>query len=117
MTRDVTTSLGPGVRWAGAQRDVLGGDISGHVDLVELAALADLYGLGPLEGVRGEVTIVRGVPSIARIDQGRVVTTDTWNVRACFLVWAQVPAWQTRVEKNPVDLDDVERAVVTLAGE
>ena len=117
MTMDVTTSLGHGVRWAGAQRDVLGGDISGHVDLAELAPLPDLYGLGPLEGARGEVTIVRGVPSIARIDQGRVVTTDAWNVRACFLVWAQVPAWHPRVQEDAVDLDGVERAVVTLARE
>ena len=118
MTRDVTASLGHGVRWAGAQRDVLGGDISGHVDLAELAAFPDLYGLGPLEGVRGEVTIVHGVPSIARIDQARVVTTEAWNVRACFLVWAQVPAWQTRGQEDiAVDLDGVEHIVVTLARE
>ena len=58
MTMDVTASLGHGVRWAGAQRDVLGGDISGRVDLAELAAIPDLYGL--------------------------VVTTEAWNVRACF---------------------------------
>ena len=118
MTRDVTASLGHGVRWAGAQRDVLGGDISGHVDLAELAAISDLYGLGPLEGVRGEVTIVRGVPSIARIDHGRVVATEAWNVRACFLVWAQVPAWHTRVQDDAaVDLHAIEHAVVLLAGE
>ena len=117
MTMDVTASLDHGVRWAGAQREVLGGDISGRVDLAELATLTDLYGLGPLEGVRGEVTIVRGVPSIARIVQGRVVTTEAWNVRACFLVWAQVPAWQTRVQEDAVDLDGVERTVVALAHE
>ena len=118
MTRDVTASLGHGVRWAGAQRDVLGGDISGHVDLAELAAIPDLYGLGPLEGVRGEVTIVRGVPSIARIDHGRVVTTEAWDVRACFLVWALVPAWHTRVQDDAaVDLHAIEHAVVLLAGE
>jgi hypothetical protein len=58
MMMNVTASLGHGVRWAGAQRDVLGGDISGRVDLAELAAIPDLYGLGPLEGVRGEVTIL-----------------------------------------------------------
>src|SRR5262245_35654574 len=117
MTMDVTASLHHGVRWAGAQRDVLGGDISGRVDLAELAALPDLYGLGPLAGVRGEVTIVRGVPSIARIDQDRVVTAEAWNVRACFLVWAQVPAWQTHVRADTVDLDGVELEAVALARE
>ena len=113
---DVTASPGHGVRWVGAQRDVLGGDISGRVDLAELAALPDLYGLGPLEGVRGEVTIVRGVPSIARIDHGHVVTTEAWNARACFLVWAQVPLWHARVQDDDaVDLEGIEHAVVALA--
>src|SRR5215475_5349633 len=118
MTMNVTASSGHGVRWAGAQRDVLGGDISGRVDLAELAALPDLYGLGPLEGVRGEVTIVRGVPSIARMDHGRVVTTEAWNARACFLVWTQVPVWHARVqEDDAVDLEGIEHAVVALARE
>ena len=118
MTMDVTASLGHGVRWAGAQRDVLGGDISGRVDLAELAVIPDLYGLGPLEGVRGEVTIVRGVPSIARIDHGVVVTTKVWNVRACFLVWTQVPAWHTRAHDDAaVDFDGIEHAAVLLARE
>jgi acetolactate decarboxylase len=118
MTMDVKASLGQGVRWAGAQRDVLGGDISGRVDLAELTALPDLYGLGPLEGVRGEVTIVRGVPSIARIDHDRVMTSEAWNVRACFLVWTQVSVWHTRVQEDAaVDLEGIEHAVVALARE
>ncbi len=33
------------VRWQGAQRDVLGGDIRGKVDLQPLAQLPDLFGL------------------------------------------------------------------------
>ena len=118
MDMDVTASLGHGVRWAGAQRDVLGGDISGRVDLAELAAIPDLYGVGPLEGVRGEVTILRGVPSIARIADGRVVTSEAWDVRACFLVWAQVPVWHRRVHDGAaVDLEGIEHAVVVLARE
>ena len=71
-------SAGPGrsrprVRWVGAQRDVLGGDLRGHVDLETLSSVPHLYGLGPLEGVRGEVSIFGGVPSIARIEAG-----DRW---------------------------------------
>src|SRR6266853_62632 len=47
---------GPGVHWAGAQRDVLGGDLRGHVELEPLSSVPHLYGLGPLEGLRGEVS-------------------------------------------------------------
>jgi acetolactate decarboxylase len=104
------------VRWAGAQRDVLGGDLRGHVDLETLAATPHLYGLGPLEGVRGEVSIFGGEPSIARIEGGAVVTVSTWRARACFLVWASVPDWAERaIEAGAPSLDEVERHVVALA--
>ena len=108
---------GPGpVRWAGAQRDVLSGDLRGHVDLETLASVPHLYALGPLEGVRGEVSIFGGEPSIARIEEGAVVTVSSWHARACFLVWATVPAWAERaLEAGAPSLDEVEREVVALA--
>jgi hypothetical protein len=73
-----------------------------------------LYGLGPLEGLRGEVSIFGSVPSIARIEQDMVVTASSWRARACFLVWAQVPAWFERSfagskEAIPAGLDGIER--------
>ena len=81
-----------------------------------------LYGLGPLEGLRGEVSIFGGVPSIARIEREMVVTAASWHARACFLVWAQVPAWFERAfdgstEAVPAGLDGIERAMVALASE
>lgn len=81
-----------------------------------------LYGLGPLEGLRGEVSIFGSVPSIARIEQDMVVTASSWRARACFLVWAQVPAWFERSfagskEAIPAGLDGIEREVVALARE
>jgi acetolactate decarboxylase len=111
-----TAAGGPGVRWVGAQRAVLAGDITGHVDLATLSTLPDLYGLGPLEGVRGEVSIFKGAPSIARIVNDAVVTTASWHERACFLVWAQVPAWHERTLDAAVPgLDALEREAVAFA--
>jgi acetolactate decarboxylase len=81
-----------------------------------------LYGLGPLEGLRGEVSIFGSVPSIARIEREMVVTAASWRARACFLVWAQVPAWFERSferskEAVSAGLDCIEREVVALARE
>ena len=81
-----------------------------------------LYGLGPLEGLRGEVSIFGSVPSIARIEREMVVTAAIWRARACFLVWAQVPAWSERSferskDADPAGLDGIEREVVALAHE
>src|SRR5262245_30231248 len=118
MTCRSTASHGRGVHWAGAQRDVLSGDIRGHVDLSALSTLPDLYGLGPLEGVTGEISIFRSVPWIARVANGTPVTTAGWDVRACFLVWAQVPVWHMRVVDTALaDLEAVEEGMIAVAGE
>ena len=108
---------GTGVQWAGAQHDVLAGDVDGHVDLEALSWQGHLYALGPLEALRGEVSIFDGVPSIARIEREMVVTETTWRAHACFLVWAQVPEWFERQSDAVVaDLPGVEREAVALAG-
>ena len=118
LSAETPIALGSGVRWIGAQRDVLGGDLRGHVELEALAAVPHLYGLGPLEGLRGEVSIFDSVPSIARIEGETVVTDVSWRGRACFLGWAQVPAWFERSKDSiPAGLDGVEREVVALARE
>ena len=121
LSAETPITFGSGVRWIGAQRDVLGGDVRGHVELEALSAVPHLYGLGPLEGLRGEVSIFDSVPSIARIEREMVVTAASWRARACFLVWAQVPAWFERpferVKATPAGLDAIEREVVALAGE
>jgi acetolactate decarboxylase len=102
----------------GAQRDVLRGDLRGHVPLAPLSGARHLYGLGPLDGLRGEVSIFGGTPSIARIAGEAVVTAASWDERACFLVWAQVPAWSEHIrDVTPAGLDSLEREVVALARE
>ena len=125
LSVEAPASPGPGVRWIGAQRDVLGGDLRGHADIETLSAVPHVYGLGPLEGLRGEVSIFGGVPSIARIERVEremVVTAASWRARACFLVWAQVPAWSERSFERakdaiPAGLEGIEREVVALAHE
>ena len=105
------------VRWSGAQRDVLAGDIRGHVPLQPLARLTHLYGVGPLEGLKGEVTILHSEPSVSRVlDGDRVAVAGGFEHRACFLVYAQVPAWrEVRLPDGVADLAALEAALPELA--
>ena len=108
----------PGVRWIGAQRRVLANDLTGHVALEALSAATHLYALGPLEGLRGEVSIFDSLPSIARIRDNVIATESTWKARACFLVWADVPAWTWQLlDPAPPDLDALESPLSVLACE
>jgi acetolactate decarboxylase len=95
------------VKWVGAQREVLQGDISGHVALASISGLPNLYALGPAEGLRGEVSIFDSISSIARIIDGTLRVERHFDVSACFLVFAQVSEWrrltiETAIMEQPV---------------
>jgi len=107
------------VQWQGAQRDVLSGDINGHVDLEPLEGLSDLYGLGPLEGVRGEITILDSRPYVTRVQQdGSLMVENSFRNRACFLVYSQVQRWQkVALPEEIVDEKSLEHELPVLAAQ
>ncbi|MBL8822601.1 MAG: acetolactate decarboxylase [Planctomycetia bacterium] len=70
------------------------GNLAASIDLSSLATKKHLYALGPLEGLRGEVTIWDSIPSISRIESNKVVTSDSYQNKACFLVYAFVAKWK-----------------------
>lgn len=108
------------VRWIGAQRDVLGGDVGPKISLRELGDLPQLYALGPLAGVSGEITVFDGQPCVARIVDGRVQVETSADTRhaACFLVYDQVDAWRETVQLRSIDDEAALMATVRrVAGE
>jgi acetolactate decarboxylase len=105
------------VRWVGAQRDVLGGDVSGKISLGSLSGLSHLYGLGPRAGVSGEVTLFDGEPCVARVLEGRLRVEDSFDHEACFLVYDQVAAWHEAVQDQAIDGEAaLETALLKAAG-
>ena len=91
------------VRWIGAQREVLAGDVSGAIDLATLAHLPHLYALGPREGLLGEVSVFDGRPSVSRVVDDGIEVDATFEHRACFLAFATVAAWDEVTLAHPVD--------------
>ena len=107
---------GAAVRWVGAQRDVLAGDLSGKIAIDALRDLPHVYGLGPLEGVRGEVSIFDGKPSVSRVVDGAIAVDGSFAHRACFLVYASVEEWIEVPAPGPISgFDEVEAAVLGAA--
>lgn len=84
------------VHHIGAMRKVMReGDLTGTIELQKLARMPHLYALGPLENLRGEVTIWDSMPSISSIDQGKIKISETLQDKACFLVYASVKEWRS----------------------
>ena len=60
------------VKWVGEMHKVMMmGEDQGIISLATLKAKPNLYALGPVEGLNGEITILNGQPSIAVVRDGR----------------------------------------------
>jgi acetolactate decarboxylase len=89
------SGMGYELWFVGAQREtIMNGKLAAALDLRTLADRAHLYGLGPLEQLRGEATIADSRPALARVGSvGMVKVTQSFDAGVPFFVWAEVPRW------------------------
>jgi len=88
--------IGYDLWFIGAQREtIMNGKLAAALDLRTLASRPHLYGVGPMEQLRGEVTIANSRPALARVaSDGTVKVTQSFETGVPFFVWAEVPLWQ-----------------------
>jgi acetolactate decarboxylase len=83
------------VEYVGAQKDVfVSGKASTVVSLEDLAGRKGLYGMGPIDGLDGEITIFDSKPYITKVRGSDYVAENTWKHGAFFLVWTEQTAWK-----------------------
>src|SRR5437868_2614110 len=70
-------------------------DIGANVELAGLNKNPHVYALGPLAGLRGEVTVLDGQVFASTVSGNRPRVTIDPSVRSVFLVYASVPAWRS----------------------
>jgi acetolactate decarboxylase len=96
----------------GSLFEVMHEGVTGNVvSLDRWEGVRDLYAVGALEGLRGEVTVVGGV-AVASYPDGQGVRTarglEVAHEQACLLVAARVPAWRRDAVDRPIgSLDDL----------
>lgn len=116
-----THVVGPGYKlgFVGAQRDTINnGKLAAAIDLRSLAATPHLYAIGPIEQLRGEVTVIDSRPALSRVGaNGAVEVTASFDTGAPFLVWAEVPAWRTiAIPPEVRTFKDLESFIPRVAG-
>lgn len=87
------------------------------VSIDSLLAKDNLYGLGPYGKMRGEITVINGVPMVAYADENGELTVNTDNqAKAPFFVYAYVGDWKTyQIVLNAENPSDIQEAVQKLA--
>ncbi|WKZ66253.1 MAG: acetolactate decarboxylase [Flavobacteriales bacterium] len=75
------------------KRTMWDGQCSGLIAMDTLG-LPGVYGMGPLEHMRGEITLVDGRCHVARVDGDSLVVQVDSTVKAPFFVHARVARWE-----------------------
>jgi alpha-acetolactate decarboxylase len=105
----------------GTMREAIGQKQSqGRVALADLAGKEHFYGVGALEGLKGEVTFMDSQPTVTGVtDDGKLAGMDGAALQATMLAGASVPAWRERAietDTPPADFDRVVRDAAVAAG-
>ena len=91
------------VQVAGEMRNVMwNGALEGKLSL-DTIAKANVYGLGPLSGLQGELLLKNGIAYVAKVtsDSSMQVFQDS-KVSAPFFVYAEVREWQKTALPNSI---------------
>src|SRR5437588_7397938 len=102
----------------GGQREtIMNGKLAAALDLRTLASRQHLYGIGPIEQLRGEVTIADSRPALARVaSDGTLKVTQSFETGVPFFVWAEVPLWhQIQIPADVRSFEDLESFVPKAA--
>jgi len=82
------------VEYVGAQKDIFKtGKAASVVSLEDLAGHANLYGMGPIDGFDGEITVFDSKPYITQVRGSDFTLDKTFKHGAFFLVWTEQKNW------------------------
>jgi len=101
---------GSSVMIAGEMRRVMQmGDLSASIDLDSIQNKDYLYGIGPMDSLKGEITVLDGKAYSSSLTDGEVTVREGFQIKAPFFVYANVSSWDEFFLpdsiKNETDLD------------
>lgn len=102
------------VQFAGAMMNIRQGNLKASV-MLDTLPKEHLFAIGPVENLQGEIMVWDGKPFKAAMMPDRkqpFVEKAPANLKAIFLVYANVPAWDTVVIREPVpDMATLEKLI------
>ena len=92
----------------GAMKNVMWkGELKGNIFLDTIANKIHLYGMGPLEGLKGEIMIVDGKCYVSKFETDKTaIVTEDYKVRAPFFGYANIEKWDTLT--LPPNIENIE---------
>lgn len=98
---------------------IMEGDRAAKKKLTDFQDAENIYAVGPIEDLRGEVTIVKSRPMLATVTpEGVLEIEESFGAGASFLVWSEVEAWKEEtLPANVRTLDALEAYLTQRASD
>ena len=115
--KNKSLSFSSQVRHVGAMKNVMKkGELEGTIELDTISPSENLFAVGPLEFLQGEITVFNGKSFISKVETDSTMTiSETFNVRAPFLVYSNVKKWkEINMLDNITDLISLEKFLTSL---
>lgn len=102
---------------SGAMREMFAtGNIEGKIEIEKITPQKNLYAVGPLANLSGEIMIWNGVPLISFMKDNKVVVEKNPKATAVFFVWGNVAKWQEiSIPQTIKTYDELEKFIAEAA--
>jgi len=107
------------VKYKGALKNIMHkGDLSSKIGLIELRDIQNIYALGAVENLKGEIQIFNNKPFNTYVQEGELKIDSSYTKQATLLVYASVTDWVSIPIPNAVvTLHDLEKFIKKAASE
>jgi alpha-acetolactate decarboxylase len=103
------------VKYYGALKTMMSGNIQSVVSLDSLSNKKNLYALGAMENLKGEIQIFNSKPSNSFVLDSSLQIKNSYNIKAALLVSAEVKEWNTIEISNMTTKNDLENTLFEIA--
>jgi acetolactate decarboxylase len=117
----VTPQKEGAVEYIGSQKDIVASGKTGSIiNLQELAGTKNLFAMGPVAGLDGEITIFNSQPYVSQVRGDDYEVHHSLDYGAIFLVWSAQAEWRDiaipETVKSYLDLQDFVKQQAQDAG-
>ncbi len=106
----------PKVNTSGAMNN-MGKTFDLNIYLDTLVDKSHLFGMGPYDKMKGEITVVDGKPFYtSAFVAGKSVVSQSWDIRSPFFVYSNVKEWEEFILSSSIDgVQEIQEKVAAIA--
>ncbi|WP_282043298.1 acetolactate decarboxylase [Winogradskyella flava] len=105
------------VKHSGALRTIMSGNIQPVISLDTLSKMKNLYALGAVGNLKGEIQLFNSVPFNSFVIDSSLQIKNDYALKASLLVYAEIKAWESFEIKNCTTKSDLEEQIFKIATE